>query len=259
LFIALSRGNVDILMGVWTSDYPELWGQMTKSGKVTAVAINFTGLQGWYIPAYMVEGDAERGIEPEIPAFKSVADLTVYQPYFKLSATNSQGVIENAPQGWPAVHSNNDKLNAYALTSSFALLPSASEDQLAASLDKAYGRGDAWLGYARVPGLISAEHKLWQVREPPYSEERWLIDRGCSYPETNVMIAANFALNKTAPEVLDFLHNYKTTRGQNEEMLAYLNRFAGDRNKAVDEWLLANPDVWGQWIPEQVAKKVWND
>lgn len=259
LFKALSRGDVDIMMEVWSTDYPELWEQMIKSSKVTAVGTNYTGTQGWFVPAYMVEGDAERGIEPVIPNFKSIKDLPAYQQYFRLSATSTRGVVYNAPTGWPAAQINSEKFDSYALKGNYVLIPVTSEDDLAASLDKAYERGNSWLGYARIPGLISAGHKLWQIREEPYNEDLWNQGRSCHYPEAEVMIAANFAMNQKAPEVLDFLRNYKTTRTQNEDMLKLLDTFNGDRNQAVEEWLLANPDVWSQWLPEKTAEKVWKD
>jgi len=257
LFKALRQGDVDIMMEVWTSDYSELWAQMLKSGKVNEVGTNYIGIQGWFIPAYLVQGDAERGIEPEIPGFKSVLDLPAYQQYFKLSATSNKGIIYNAPHGWTATAINTEKFNNYYLEDTFSLLPSESEASLAGSLDQAYKRGDSWLGYARVPSLIAAGHKLLLVREEPFTDERWRLDRGCSYPNTDVMIAVNSSMRQKAPEVLDFLHNYQTTTSENEEMLLYLIRFEGNEQQAAEEWLLSNPDVWSQWVPEEVAEKIW--
>ncbi|MGE5381394.1 MAG: glycine betaine ABC transporter substrate-binding protein [Methylocystaceae bacterium] len=259
LFKALNQGDVDIMMEVWTLDYPVLWKQLLKDGKVKALATNYIGTQGWYIPAYLAEGDKERGIEPQIPNIKSVFDLPAYQKYFKLSASSSMGIIYNAPRGWPAEETNKKKFNNYFLFTSFTLLPGDSEAALAASLDKAYARGNAWLGYARDPSMVTAGHKMLMLREEPYNEEIWNADRMCAYPDCDVVIAANSGMNKKAPEVLDFLQNYQTTRNQNEEILLCLNKANGNREQAAREWLLKNPDVWGQWVPEAIAKKVWAD
>ncbi len=259
LFKALRRGDIDVMMEVWTSDYPQLWKQMTKSGQIKALGNNYVGLQGWFVPAYMVEGDKERGIEPQIPAFKSVQDLPAYQQYFKLSAASSKGIILNAPQGWPAATINQKKYETYRLAKTYSLLPTDSEKNLAATLDKAYQRGESWLGYAREPGLITAGHKLYLLREEPYDEEVWKRSQACAYPECNVMIATHAGMNQKAPEILDFLQKYKSTREQNQEMLLYLEKFEGNREKAAQEWLLNNPYVWSQWVPEEVANKVWAD
>lgn len=259
LFTALQQGDVDIMMEVWTSDYPALWEKMTKSGKIKALSNNYSGIQGWVIPTYMVEGDTERGIEPQIPTLKSVPDLPAYQKYFRTSAISSKGIIYNAPPEWPAKSINIEKFKNYRLSAAYSLLPGDSEAALDKSLDKAYKRGEAWLGYARDPSLISAGHKLTILQEEAFTEERWNLDHTCAYPECNVAIAANSGMNQKAPEILDFLQKYKTTRKQNEDMLIYLKNFAGNSDKAAREWLLNNPDVWGQWVPEETAEKIWTD
>ncbi len=257
LFAALSQGDIDIMMEVWTSDYPEQWKQMLKSSKVKALGSNYSAVQGWFVPLYMVEGDTERGIEPLIPGLKSVQDLTYYKETFRQSPSSNMGIIFNAPRGWPAELINTEKFASYQLSSSFMLQASDSEPNLSANLNKAYTRGDAWLGYARDPSVITAGHKMLLLREEPYNEELWKLGRKCSYPECNVMKAANSGMNEKAPELLDFLQKYATTRGQNEEILLYLTNEGGNREKAAEEWLRKNPDVWKQWVPEDTAKKIW--
>ena len=259
LLKALSQGDIDIMMEVWSSDYPEQWQQILKTGKVRELSCNFSAVQGWFVPEYMVEGDAERGIEPLIPELKSVQNLPRYRDIFKLSATTNQGIIFNAPRGWPAEAINQEKLKTYHLSASFKLFPSDSEQDAAATLDQAYERGSAWLGYARDPGIITAGHKLALLREEPFSEEQWKLGRSCSYPESKVMIAAHSSMNEKAPELLDFLQKYATTREQNEEMLLYVKNSGGDKEQAAQHWLQNNPDVWSQWVPEEVAEKIWAD
>jgi len=260
LFDALSRGDVDIMMEVWSSDYPEQWKQMLKSAQVKDLGTNYSSvLQGWFIPAYMVEGDTERGIEPQLPGLKSVQDLPAYKEKFKLSTTTNNGIILNAPRGWPAETINTEKFKTYHLSYYFMLLDSDSEQYLTDSLDKAYARGDAWLGYARDPSMITAGHKMLLLREEPYSEELWKLGRGCAYAQGNVMKAANKGMNEKAPELLDFLQKYATTREQNEAMLLYLKNSGGAREKAAQEWLKKNPDVWSQWVSDDIAKKIWAD
>lgn len=257
LLKALSEGDIDIMMEVWTSDYPEQWKQILKSGTVKDLGCNYSAVQGCFIPAYMIEGDTERGIEPVIPELKSVQDLPAYAEIFKLSATSNKGTILNAPRGWPAEAINKEKFKNYHLSTSYILLPSDSEQYLTVSLDKAYERGEAWLGYARDPSIITAGHKMFLLREDPFNEEQWKLGYGCAYPETEVMIAAISDMNVTAPELLDFLQKYATTRKQNEEILLCLKNADGNRELAVQQWLQKNPDVWSQWVPADIAKKIW--
>ncbi|MDD4802448.1 MAG: glycine betaine ABC transporter substrate-binding protein [Syntrophomonas sp.] len=258
LFDALSRGDIDVMMEIWTPDYLEQWTQMIKSTQVKDLGSNFNAIQGWYVPAYMVEGDVERGIEPQLPFLKSVQDLSLYHEKFRLSPTTNNGVIYNAPNGWPAETINQEKFAAYHLANNFMLLAGVSELSLQESLDKAYASGSAWLGYAREPSIINAGHKMLLLREEPYNEEQWRQTRTCAYPEITVRKAANSAMNQKSPELLDFLMNYKTTWNQNEEILLQVIKFNADKEKAAEEWLRNNPDVWKQWVPDDVAKKIWN-
>ena len=260
LFDALSRGDVDIMMEVWSSDYPEQWKQMLKTGQVKDLGTNYSSiLQGWFVPAYMVEGDTERGIEPQFPNLKTVQDLFIYKDAFKLSPTTNNGIILNAPRGWPAEAINTEKFKTYHLSYYYMLLESDSELYLTDSLDKAYARGDAWLGYIREPSMIAAGHKMLHLREESYKEELWKLGKACDYPEGSVMIAANKGMNEKAPELLDFLQKYETTREQNEAMLLYVKNGGGNREKAAQEWLKKNPDVWKQWVSDDMAKKIWAD
>jgi glycine betaine/proline transport system substrate-binding protein len=245
------------MMEVWTSDYSEQWNQILKNGKVKSLGTNYLAVQGWFVPLYMIEGDAERGIEPTIPELKKVQDLLHYKEIFKLSATASKATIYNAPRGWPAELVNQEKLKHYHLSDFYELVSTDSEHHLLATFEQAYKRESPWLGYARDPSIVTAGHKIMLLNEDPYSEEQWELNKACSYPENEVIIAASSGMNEKAPEVLDFLQKYTTTREQNKEMLVYLKENGGDAEQAAQEWLLNNPDIWGSWVPEEIAEKVW--
>src|SRR5690606_30020486 len=70
------RGDVDVIMEVWTDNVPDLWTEAVAAGVVVEAGVAFDdALQGWFVPRYLVEGDPERGIEPAAPGLRSVFDL----------------------------------------------------------------------------------------------------------------------------------------------------------------------------------------
>ena len=76
---ALLRGDVDVHMELWTDNVPTFEADM-KTGKLLNLGINFDDdKQGLYVPRYLIEGDAKRGIKALAPDLKTVKDLASFQ------------------------------------------------------------------------------------------------------------------------------------------------------------------------------------
>lgn len=71
--------------------------------------------QGLYVPTYVIEGDAERGIEPIAPDLRTVEDLKKYPDVFQDPEDPGRGRIINAPSGWVVAEAIDDKFTAYGL------------------------------------------------------------------------------------------------------------------------------------------------
>ena len=257
LMRALAGNDIQIMMEIWGDDFPVEWKTMQTRLKVKNMGANHTGaVQGWFVPTYMIAGDVERGIEPVSPALKYVSDLPRFADFFAKNPSSQKSLIYNAPSTWVAAGINQTKLKSYNLNHSFVLTDTKSESALVKSLNRYYQKGTPWLGFARDPGPITANHKMTMLREPAYDDQTWKNSRGCSYPTTDVLIAANRSLEKTAPELLDFLDKYETTYDQNIQMLQYLDKYKGDADKAAIAYMKDKPDIWKAWVPDNVAKYV---
>ena len=57
-------------------------------------------VEGWYVPRYVIEGDAKRKLEAKAPDLKSIADLAKYASVFKDQEEPSKGRFYNCPAGW---------------------------------------------------------------------------------------------------------------------------------------------------------------
>ena len=131
-----------------------------------------------------------------------------------------------------------------------------SADALIKSLEDAYKRGDAWLGYLWGPTEIANQLDLTLLKEPPFSKVCWITGKGCAYATADVMAAVNPSLVAQAPEVVDFLRKWHLDADI---------QIAGESHKKGTEesfeetavWFLRTQEaVWTQWVPRDVANKV---
>lgn len=258
LMKALAGNDIQIMMEIWGDDFPVEWKNMQTQLKVKNMGTNYTGAaQGWFVPSYMINGDVERGIEPIATDLKYAADLPRFADLFPKHPSSQKSLLYNAPSTWVVAGVNQTKLKSYGLSRSFTLAATDSESNLINSLQRHYQKGTPWLGFARDPSPITANCKMTMLREPPYDDVIWKKNRACSFPTTDVLIAANRSLEKTAPELLDFLDKYETTYDQNIQILQYLEKYKGNADKATIAFMKEKPDIWKAWIPDdQVIKYV---
>ena len=72
---ALLAGDIDVHMEVWTDNLANYTGDL-QAGRLVELGVNFDdNAQGLYVPRYVIEGDAQRGIEASAPDLKTVEDL----------------------------------------------------------------------------------------------------------------------------------------------------------------------------------------
>ncbi|MDE1949015.1 MAG: histidine ABC transporter substrate-binding protein, partial [Burkholderiales bacterium] len=117
---ALISGNIQFFVEYWQGR-TESFETAAKEGKITLVGklVQGGGVEGIYVPEYVVKGDAAAGIKPMAPDLKSVTDLVKYKALFKDDEDPTMGRFYNCPTGWSCEADNNQRLKAYGLTASY--------------------------------------------------------------------------------------------------------------------------------------------
>jgi len=248
-------------MEIWADNIQEAWQAALDDGSVKDLGANLPdGPQGWWVPTYMITGDPERGIEPMTPDLKSVSDLPKYWELFKDREVPDKGRFYNSPPGWICTGINEVKMNTYGLGDTFNVFSSGSDAALVTSMVTAYEKGEPWVGYYWEPTWVMGKLDMTMLEEPAYDEAAWTDEnnRGCAYPPAQVLIGINSELETTAPEIVEFLDNYSTTLAQNNDFLAYMNDYEGENSEQAAALYFLNtyPEVWKQWVPDDVAAKV---
>jgi len=268
LLNALAKGDVDVLMELWKENNVEIWDKMEQGGRaVETKGVSIEGaIQAWWVPRYLVEGDPKRGIKPEAPGLKSVADLPKYKALFRDPEQPSKGRFYNCKLGWNCEKVNSRKLEAYGLLKDYTNFRTGSGAALDAAIASAYKRGRPILFYYWGPTWVLGKYDLSRIAEPAYNEAIWAkLDKAqsavgleaCAYPTIRVRIALNKAFARAAPNLVQFFDRYHMQDKLVNKALVLMHE-SRDRTgaKAARDFLRKHPEIWSDWVPAQVAARV---
>jgi glycine betaine/proline transport system substrate-binding protein len=261
LFQGMEAGDIDVTMEIWVAQNPS-WEQSVADGNVVDLSVNYADTpQGWYVPTYMIEGDAERGIEPMTPDLQHVDDLEQYKDAFADPEAPGLGRIYIGLPGWDLTEINEAKLQAYGLEDDYNAFLPGSTPALMTSLLTAYKQAEPWLGYLWEPHWITSQLDMTLIEEPEYTDECWDVvyegEIGCQFPNGTVHVAANSDFAEQAPEeVIAMLENYQTSTDLTAETMLYMQENDTTPDEAAEWFLREHEDVWTEWVPADVAEKV---
>lgn len=257
LFEGVARGDIDVEMECWIKYQQEAYDKHIAAGDVIDLGSNFPdSREGWLVPTYIIEGDADRGIEPMAPDLKSVDDLPRYWELFKDPEDPSKGRFYSSPPGNEAEIINEGKFDAYGLNEYYNIMLPGSNMAVVGSMVAAYEKGEPWLGYYWEPTWVLGRLDMTYVEEPPYDKEVWETNYGCSWPSGPVNIVVHKSFPDRFPEVVEFLENYETTLEQNNAFLAYLDENEASTKETAIWFLQEYESVWTKWVPSDIASKV---
>jgi len=268
LLNALAKGDVDILMELWKENNVAIWSKIETSGRAMETrGVSIQGaIQAWWVPRYLVEGDVKRGIKPAAPALRAVSDLPKYKALFRDPEQPSKGRFYNCKLGWNCETVNSRKLEAYGLTEHYTNFKAGSGAALDAAIESAYRRGRPIVFYYWGPTWVLGKYDLLRLEEPAYDPAIWnRLDKAesgaglqaCAYPTVRASIAVNKSFADAAPMLVRFLDNYRMPDEMVNKALVQM-RDKRDRTgaEAARDFLRKHPEVWRDWVPVEVAKRV---
>jgi glycine betaine/proline transport system substrate-binding protein len=252
------KGDVDIQMEMWQDNMPT-YKEYRDAGKLIELGTNFDdNAQGIYVPRYIIEGDADRGIEAMAPDLKNIKDLAKYADLFPDPEDPGRALIINGPPSWEVTGIVAAKTAFYGLDELYNVVGSGSSASLAASLSAAYEKGEPWVGYYWEPTWITGKYDLVLLEDEPYDLELWNEESGfaCSFKPVDVVIDANIDFVERAPDIAEFLGNYTTSSLLTAQALAYMQDNDAEIEEAAKWFLTENESLWKDWVPEEAYQKV---
>ena len=254
----LVRGDIDINMEIWFNTAPELFHEAAATGDVLDLGLNMHAAEmSFLVPRYVIEGDAERGIEPMAPDLKSVADLPMYAEVFKDPEQPDKGRYYNCIIGWQCELTNNKKMAAYGLEEHFTNFRPGAAPALDASIAGAYQKGEPWLGYYWGPTTMLGLYEMIPLEEPAWSQECWDGERGCAFRPSIVNVAVSKEFSEGASEeMVEFLTSYEMDQMLVSAYLAHQTTTDAEWADIARDFLRTEPDVWTAWVSDEVASRI---
>ena len=245
---ALVRGDLDVVMEEWTANLPT-YQEDVKGGKLKELGVNFEdNKQGFYVPRYVIEGDAERGLKPLAPGLKSVKDLARYPQLFPDQERKGRSVIYGGIPGWAITEIMRSKVNYYGLDKWFNYVEPGTDAALSTIIASAMDRGVPVVAYYWTPTWLMGKYDLVLLEDEPFSAVLW-EQGGCACPSVKVTVCASNDFAGRYPEFCGFLSRYHTTSDLISEALAYMQETGAD-SRATAEWFLERHDeLLQEWLP----------
>lgn len=262
---ALLSGNLEMFVEYWQGR-TESFEAAAKEGKLQIVGalVSGGGVEGLYVPEYVVKGDAARGIKPMAPDLKAVTDLPKYKALFKDDEDPAKGRLLNCPTGWSCEKDNNQRMKAYGIVGSYNNLRPGTGAALESAIASAYQRGQPLLFSYFAPSSVLGKYRSIRLEEPAWTEKCWKtihesnVDNPCgsASPPTNLAIAVWGNYAKSDPEIVTALAAIKLPLALVNEVLAEMNDRKIPAGKMALEFYKKRPDIWRKWVSDTIASKI---
>ena len=247
---AIIKGEVDVEMEAW-ADNLTTYQEDVRQGKLIELGVNFAdNQQGFYVPRYVIEGDAKRGLKPLAPDLVHVADLARYAHLFPDKEVPGRSAIYGGIPGWSVTEIMRKKVAYYGLDSQFNYVEPGTDAALNATITSAIDQGVPVVAYYWEPTWLMGQYDLVLLKDAPYDAALYQSG-GCACPSVRVTICASRQFAAAQPEFCDFLRKYRTSSALTSQALAHMQT-TGDDYRATALWFVrTHRDVVGRWLAEE--------
>jgi glycine betaine/proline transport system substrate-binding protein len=261
---ALAKNDIQVIGEEWAGRSPA-WIKAEAEGKVSGLGdIVKNASEGWWVPEYVIKGDAEKGIKPLAPDLKSVDDLKRYKEVFRDPEDPSRGRFLNSPTGWTSEIVNSQKLKAYGLDKDFVNFRTGSSAALDAEVASLIRRGKPVLFYYWSPTPLIGRYKLIKLDEPTFDAEAWktLSDANNPNPKGTRSLPAKLAIGVSTPfktqypQLVEFYEKVDFPIDLLNKTLADMSEKRTEPRQAAEAFLRDQPQIWHSWVTAEAAQKV---
>ncbi|OUM38993.1 ABC transporter substrate-binding protein [Pseudomonas putida] len=262
--VALARNDLQVIAEEWAGRSPA-WVKAEQAGQVFALGDTVKHAEeGWWVPAYVIEGDPARKLKPLAPELRSVDDLKRYPQVFRDPESPDKGRFLNSPSGWTSETVNSQKLKAYGLNDLYTNFRSGSGAAMDAEIGSAIRRGQPVLFYYWNPTPLMGRYKLIRLQEPPFDTQAWatLTDAGNPNPKgsrslpAKLSIGVSKAFREGYPDLVAVFEQVDLPIDRLNKALAEMSEKRTPPREAALTFLRDNREVWKAWLPADVAGKV---
>lgn len=247
---------------------PELWSNALKDALDKGVAekrLRFAGKslvdggeEGFWVPAYLVE---------KYPEIATIEGVKKHAKLFEHPEDPDHGAFYSCPAGWNCQISAGNLFRAMDLEEAgFAIIDPGSSAGLSGSIAKAYEREEAWFGYYWAPTAVLGKYNMVKVDFGSGFDETEFVScttnpdcedpKATMYPPSPVHTITTEEFATRAPEAYQYFAQRGFTNADMNQLLAWMEDNQADGEETMFHFLEDYPQIWTQWVPEEIANKV---
>ncbi|MBN0044331.1 ABC transporter substrate-binding protein [Streptomyces actuosus] len=239
-FDALNSGKADAILEDWGGAPKKVKLYVDdKKSVVKGGDLGVTGHIGWFIPKYLAE---------QHPDITDAKNLNKYASLFKTAESGDKGQLL---EGSPSYTTNDDAL-IKNLKLDLKTVYAGSEAAQITQIREDYKAKKPFISYWWTPQWLNSQIDLVEVKLPEYTDgcDADAAKVACGYAKTPLQkyLGADFAKNNE--KAAEFLKNFNWTNEQQNEVAALIADKKLSSEKAAEQWVKANPDVWKAWLPK---------
>lgn len=248
---AVMKGDIDVHMEMWTDNLPS-YAQDVAEGRLQEVSVNFDdNFQGLYVPRYVIEGDAERGIEAAAPGLKAVDDLKNYAAIFPDPEDPGKGIIYGGLPGWEVTEIIGRKIEHYGLDEYYNYVLPGSDAAMSAAIISAWDRSRPIVAYYWEPTWLMGMYDFVLLEDAPFDPDTYQAGE-TEIPPMRVTVCVSNDFAQRQPEFVNFLRSYRTSSALTSAGLAHMQDTNDDYVQTARWFLNEYPELVDAWLtPEQ--------
>ncbi|MBB4121785.1 glycine betaine ABC transporter substrate-binding protein [Martelella radicis] len=256
----IATGEPDIIPEFWFESATPALDEAVADKRIAFAAplLNEGGVQGWWIPKFIVDA------HPEVT---TVQQALSHPELFIAAEGGERPAVFSCPEGWACRVSTENLFRALgAADKGFDLVEAQSGSALDASVARAFADQQGWLGYYWAPTALLGEYDMVKLSfGVEFSKQEWdscTIVADCADPKLNAYpVSAVYTLVDGEfvteyPELMDYFNNRSWSNGTVSEVLAWMSANDAGNEAGARHFLSTYPDVWKAWLADDVAERV---
>ncbi|MCI4664511.1 MAG: ABC transporter substrate-binding protein [Neomegalonema sp.] len=245
------KGEPEVVTELWVNSTGKVYERLKAEGKVEVAGPVLApgGVEGWWIPTYLVEK------HPELKTIEGVL----------ANPELVGGQFNNCPTGWGCRIVNDNLIKALKMRGGkMKIFDHGSGETLATSMASAYEKKAPWFGYYWGPTVPLGKYKMTRVSLGKYDEAAHTANQDkdakdpkvSEFPAAPVVTIYTAAFKKREPEAAAFLSKMTFKTADMSAVLAWK-----DKNNATDEeaavfFLRTYKSVWAAWLSDDARTKL---
>ncbi|ANT62122.1 glycine/betaine ABC transporter substrate-binding protein [Salipiger sp. CCB-MM3] len=245
------NGDPDIVTELWINGAGAAYDRLTGEGNLIELGsvLEPGGIDGWYVPAYLVEE------HPELATIDGILE----------NPELVGGRFHNCPEGWGCRTINDNMLPVFGVEEAgIEIFDHGSGETLATSIAAAYEDHEPWFGYYWAPTAVLGKYDMVRVDMGEFVEESYEAaqDEGAtglvrsSYPPAPVKTAVTDSFQEEHPELADFLSKMSFPVDDMNDILRWMDENSASGEEGAVYFLTSQPDVWATWLDDAARERL---